>query len=197
MLFQSLNSPDAAATTVLVSDMGMPATVDEVANDLSRGQRVLVFDPLFFGQNVNGSLDEDVPGVAQMLTGLGVRPLGLEAAQLTGVIRWLGQHIDHGTPSPGSRSLNTPGSVSPVQVVTSGPRAETVAMVAAALEPQLFTQLALQQSIASLQDVFDHPAAYSKAPEITCFELYKEFDFAMLSFLTNQNHASSGSSLFV
>ena len=97
------------------------------------------------------------------------------------MIRWLGEHIDHGTPSPGSSSLVAHASVSPVQVVTTGPRAETVATVAAALEPQWFSQLALQQSIASLQDVFDHPAAYSKAPEMTCFELYKDFDFDMLA----------------
>ncbi len=194
VLFQSLNSPEAAATTVLVSDLGMPSTVDEVANDLSRGQRVLVFDPLFFGQNVNGSTDEDVPGAAQVLTGLGQRPLGLEAAQLTGVIRWLGANLDHGTPSPGSSSLATPKSIPAVQVVTTGPRSETVALVAAALEPQLFGQVALQHSVASLKDVFDHPSAYNKAPEITCLDLYKDFDFDMLALIASPARVKFSSS---
>ncbi len=187
VLFQSLNAPEAAATTVLVSDLGMPSTVDEVTNDLSRGQRVLVFDPLFFGQNVPGTLDEDLSGAAQLLTSIGQRPLGLEAAQLTGVVRWLGLNLDHGTPSPqtGERAggANPAKATPPVQVVTTGPRSQTVVMVAAALEPNLFGQLALQQSIASLSDVFEHPSAYSKAPEITCLDLYHDFDFNTLALI--------------
>src|SRR5882757_10032091 len=162
VLFRSVNAPETAATTVLISDLGMASTVDEVGNDVSRGQRVLVLDPLFFGQNIPGTSDEEVPAIAQLLTSLGQRPLGLEAAQVTAVVRWLGEDLDHGSPTPQSVSPNLPEPAPPVRIVTTGPRAETVAMTAAALEPDLFEQLDLQQSISSLSDVFEHPSAYIK-----------------------------------
>ncbi len=164
VLFQSLNGPEAPVTTILVSDLGMPSTVDEVANDLSRGQRVLVFDPLFFGQNIPGTGEDDLPGATQMLSALGQRPLGLEAAQLTGVVRWLGQNLDHGSPTPKAvAEADDAKPVSAVQVVTTGPRSETVALVAAALEPGLFEQLALQKPIATLGDVFEHPVGLQQS----------------------------------
>ncbi|MGC2402856.1 MAG: hypothetical protein WA510_23905 [Acidobacteriaceae bacterium] len=185
VLFRSLNAPETAGTTVLVSDMGMVSTVSEVGNDLSRGQKVLVLDPLFFGENVPGSPDEEVPAYAQMLSSLGQRPVGLEAAQVTAVIRWLGENLDHGSPTPHSGGANPPQATPSVRMVTTGPRSETVALVAAALEPDLFGQVELQQSIPSLSDVFEHPSAYSKAPEVMCFNLYHEFDFNTLALIAS------------
>ncbi len=183
VLFRSLHAPEAGDTTILISDLGMPSTVSEVGNDLSRGQRVLVLDPLFFGENVPGNPEEDVPGFAQMLSSLGERPLGLEAAQVTATIRWLGEGLDHGSATPRSGGANMARSAAPVKMVTTGPRSETIAVVAAALEPELFGQVELQQSIASLSDVFAHPAAYSKAPEVMCFNLYHDFDFNTLALM--------------
>jgi hypothetical protein len=185
VLFRSVNAPEAAATTVLVSDLGMASTVDEVGNDVSRGQRVLVLDPLFFGENIPGTSDREVQAIAQMLTSLGQRPLGLEAAQVTAVVRWLGEDLDHGSPTPRSVSSNLPTPVPPVRIVTTGPRSETVAMVAAALEPDLFEQLDLQQSISSLADVFEHPSAYIKTPEMMCLDLYHDFDFNTLAIIAS------------
>jgi hypothetical protein len=185
VLFRSVNAPETAATTVLISDLGMASTVDEVGNDVSRGQRVLVLDPLFFGQNIPGASDGEVPGIAQMLTSLGQRPLGLEAAQVTAVVRWLGEDLDHGSPTPQSVSPNLPEPAPPVRIVTTGPRAETVAMTAAALEPDLFEQLDLQQSISSLSDVFEHPSAYIKTPEMMCLDLFHDFDFNTLAIIAS------------
>lgn len=185
VLFRSLNAPETGGTTILVADSGMPSTVSEVGNDVSRGQRVLVFDPLFFGENVPGSPEEDVSAFAQMLSSLGQRPLGLEAAQVTAVIRWLGEGLDHGSPTPHTGGASVSKSAPPVGVITTGPRSETVAMAAAALEPGLFGQVELQQSIPSLSDVFEHPLAYSKAPEVMCFDLYLEFDFNTLALLAS------------
>jgi dienelactone hydrolase len=183
VLFRSLHAPETGGTTILISDLGMPSTVSEVGNDLSRGQRVLVLDPLFFGENIPGSPEEDVPGFAQMLSSLGERPLGLEAAQVTAVVRWLGEDLDHGSATPHSGGANLAKSAASVKMVTTGPRSETVAMVAAALEPELFGQVELQQSIPSLSDVFEHPSAYSKAPEVMCFNLYHDFDFNTLALI--------------
>jgi hypothetical protein len=159
----------------------MASTVSEVGNDVSRGQKVLVLDPLFFGQNIPGDDDEEIAPYAQMLGSLGQRPLGIEAAQITAVVRWLAQNLDHGSPTPGSTANPSPKSIPRAGIVTTGPRSQTVAMVAAALEPALFDQLELQQSIASLSIVYEHPEDYLKAPEIMCLDLYRDFDFTTLA----------------
>jgi dienelactone hydrolase len=181
VLFSSVNALETAPITILISDLGMASTVSEVGNDVSRGQKVLVLDPLFFGQNLPGSNDEEISPYAQMLGSLGQRPLGLEAAQVTAVVRWLAQSLDHGSPTPGSTANPSPKSIPPAGIVTTGPRSQTVALVAAALEPALFDQLELQQSIASLSVVYEHPEDYLKAPEIMCLDLYRDFDFTTLA----------------
>jgi hypothetical protein len=127
--------PEPAPTTVLMADAGMASMVEEVGNDIDRGQRVLVLDPLFFGDNVPPDPGTGAPGYAQILNSLGERPLGLEAAQVTAVIHWLSTYMDHGSPTP---ILGAPAShlpTQPVRIVATGPRSETVALVAAALQP--------------------------------------------------------------
>ena len=75
--------------------------------------------------------------------------------------------------------------MSPVRIVTTGPRSETVATVAAALEPTLFSELESRQSIASLMDIFEHPQAYHKAPDLMCLDLYRDFDFNLLAAMAS------------
>ena len=58
-------------------------------------------------------------------------------------------------------------------------------MVAAALEPDLFEELESQQSISSLSDVFEHPSAFTKDPEMTCLDLYRDFDFNTLAIIAS------------
>ena len=79
----------------------------EAGNDVDRGQRVLVLDPLLFGENIPGSVD-DLASYAQMLNTVGERPLGLEAAQVAAIARWLQADSVDGSGTPGSRvSLRT------------------------------------------------------------------------------------------
>ena len=185
VLFRSLNAPESGGTTILIADAGMASTVSEVGNDLSRGQRVLVLDPLFFGENVPGDPDDESMGFAQLLSSLGQRPLGLEAAQVTAVIRWLGEDLDHGSPTPHSWTPNGAKLPASVRLVTSGARSETVGMTAAALEPGLFREVLMQQAIRSLSEVFEHPSGYGKAPEMMCLDLYRDFDFNTLALIAS------------
>jgi hypothetical protein len=181
VLIRSLRTPDNAPTTVLVSDMGMASTADEVGDDIDKGQRVLVFDPLFFGENIPGSAER--PGIsnfAQLLNSIGERPLGLEAAQVTAVVRWMSQGLDHGSATAGLSGKAPSATVEPVRIGTTGPRSETVALVAAALNPELFSELRAIKAIPSLMDVFDHPETYRGAPELMCLDLYRDFDFEVL-----------------
>ncbi len=181
VLLQSSVRPKDGGLTVLIADGGRAQMIDEAGNDVNRGQRVLVLEPLFFGENIPGTAEH--PGLAtygQMMNTLGERPVGLEAAQTAAVVRWLqGDTID-GTSTPGA-SKAEPGSATPVRVVTNGPRSETLAMVTAALEPELFSAVNVRHGLASLGDVFEHPPSYDQAPELMCLDLYKEFDFNVLS----------------
>ncbi len=185
VLFRSTSAPENAPATVLISDLGMPSTVDDVANDISRGQKVLVLDPLFFGENIPGDNSRSSAPLAQMLAGIGQRPLGLEAAQLHAVIRWLAEDLDHGSPTPRPRESRPGKSVPPVQMITTGPRSETVALVAAALDPSLFSAFESRNAIASFSDVFEHPQAYNEAPELLCLDLYHDFDLNTLSAIAS------------
>jgi dienelactone hydrolase len=185
VLFRSVSAPEDAPITVLLSDLGMKSTVDDVVNGISRGQRVLVFDPLFFGENVPGTDSRVAITLTEMLASVGQRSLGLEAAQLHAVIRWLGEDLDHGSPNPrvGEPSAGKP--TQPVHMITTGPRTETVAIVTAALDPDMFTSLESRKSIASFSDVFEHPLAYNAASELLCFELYRDFDLNTLSAIAS------------
>ncbi len=124
VLFRSVTAPESAPTTILIADAGMPSTMVEVANDVDRGQRVLVLDPLFFGQNVPSPGPSTPPFTKQfalLLNSIGVRPLGIEAAQVAGVVRWLSKNQDQGSPSPGSTAAVAPSRVYPVYNVTPAP----------------------------------------------------------------------------
>ena len=180
VLFRSITAPETAPITVILSDKGMPSTIDDVANDVDRGQRVLVLDPLFFGENTPAEPPKNNPDIeayAQLLNSIGQRPLGLEAAQINGVVAWLSKDLDHGSPTPQRGAANAGIAVRPVRIVTTGLRSETVAMVAAALNPELFSKFEARQSIPSLIYAFDHPLTYTDAPELMCLDLYKDFDF--------------------
>jgi dienelactone hydrolase len=188
ILFRSITALATAPITIIFSDLGMASTTDDVGNDVDRGQRVLVLDPLFFGENVPAALPNNNPSVvafAQLLNGLGQRPLGLEAAQINGVVRWLSEDLDYGSPTPGSGGANPNIQIRPVRIVTTGPRSETVALVAAALNPELFSKLEARQAIPSLAYAFDHPLTYTEAPELMCLDLYKDFDFNTLTAIAS------------
>jgi dienelactone hydrolase len=157
ILFRSVTAPETAPTTILIADAGMPSTMVDVADDVDRGQRVLVLNPLFFSEGKLDAGDRSGATVfAQLLTSLGERPLGMEAAQVNAVVRWLGEDLDHGSPTPNNFPV-TAKPAPPVRIVTTGPRAQLIAMVAAALNPELFSALESRDSIPSLSIAYDHP----------------------------------------
>jgi len=182
VLFQSSDTEHYSGTTILLTDRERSTTIDDVANYVDRGQRVLILEPLFFGEDIP---DVSAAQFAALLNTMGERPLGLEAAQLTAIVRWLGKNLTEGSPSSGSAALSATSSATAVNVVTSGPRSETVAMVASALEPELFSALKLRESIRSLIDVFNHPSNYQNAPEITCLDLFRDFDFNLFEVMAS------------
>lgn len=182
VLFRSSDTPDTAPTAILISDEGMKAATDEVANLVSSGKRVLALEPLFFGQNIPGTGDLGVSSYSQMLNGLGERALGLEAAQVHAVTEWLNTGLQHGSPTPGS-VLAAKSAHGQIALFTAGPRSQAVALTSAALEPQLFSSVDARHSIPSLEYVLEHPLKASQVPELMCLDLFRDFDFDALATL--------------
>lgn len=189
VVFDSVVAPEAAPAIVMIADAGMPSTMVDVGNAVSSGQRALVLDPLFFGQNVpNIQLGSDRPGsvaFAQLLTTIGERPLGMESAELVAVIQWLNRNADEGTSTPHKGWADSAQSKSSVGVITIGPRAETVALTAAAIEPALFSRIEAQKSISSFMDVFDHPSDYRAAQDVLCLDFFRDFDINTLTAIAS------------
>jgi hypothetical protein len=65
----------------------------------------------------------------------------------------------------------------------SGIRNQASALVAAALEPDLFSEITVRDGIRSFSYVLEKPVTYAQAPELFCLDLYKEFDIDRLEAL--------------
>jgi hypothetical protein len=102
-----------------------------------------------------------------MIYTTGDRPLGIEAAHLIGIANWLKQR----------------GAAS-VRVEASGMRNQVVTMVAAALDPSMFSEVVVRNGIASLRYLIDKPVPYMEAPDLFCLDLYKVTDLDRLSELS-------------
>jgi hypothetical protein len=94
----------------------------------------------------------------------GDRPLGLQVAQLLGVVNW----------------VKSGGATSTVRFQTSGIRSQVLALVAAAIEPSAFMSVASDKGMRSLSYLLDAPVPLRSAPELFCLDLYKYFDIDRL-----------------
>ncbi|HET6220002.1 MAG TPA: acetylxylan esterase, partial [Acidobacteriaceae bacterium] len=97
----------------------------------------------------------------------GDRTIGIEAAQLIGVARW----------------AEKCSGAAKVRLETGGIRTQAIGLVAAALEPGLFSEISVRNGMHSLSYVFNLPVEFEQAPELFCLDLYKEFDIDSLEAL--------------
>jgi dienelactone hydrolase len=144
------------ATTLLLNDAGRARSGDDVRRLLSEGRLVAALDPWYFGESALGPRDF-LFGL--LVAALGDRPLGLQVGQVTATARWL--KARHG------------GSV---EVVARGPRTSLVALVAAALEPEVISGVQVQDSWRTLREVLDRNVSAQQMPEMFTFGLLAEFD---------------------
>jgi dienelactone hydrolase len=159
-----LQSSDSAPVAIMLDDRGKEAAAEAVSDAVNRGEQVLALDLMFTGS----SWKETGPfEFAQLLDGLGDRPLGMEASQLITVARWAKERA----------------GVSSVRLEAAGIRTQVISLVAAALEPALFSSLKARNGIRSLSYVLDLPVRFEQAPELFCLDLYKDFDIDRLEAL--------------
>jgi len=150
--------------TIVLNDAGKKAAHAEVSHGVNRDEQVLALDLMFMG---DAWKDNEPYSYAQILDGLGDRPLGMEAAQLIEIARWIRGHA----------------GVGKVRVECTGIRTQVAALVAAALEPDLFSEVVIHEGMPSLGFLLEAPVTFDQAPELFCLDLYKEFDVDRLAAL--------------
>lgn len=151
--------------TILLSDKGFKASTEDIVARVNRGQQVLALEPLFFGST---SPDETEPAYWEMLVASrGDRALGLEAAQLIAT----------------AKSFRSAMGASKIRLASDGIRSQVVAVVAAALEPDLFSDIESANVMSSLSYLLDAPVSYRTAADLFCLDLYKYFDIDRLTIL--------------
>jgi dienelactone hydrolase len=161
-----LQSSDHAPVTLVLNDEGKNAAEDIVLPRFSRGEQVLALDLMFTGP----AWKNEYPFLfAEMLDALGERALGMQAAQLIRVAHWAKEK----------------SGAAKVRVEANGIRNQVAALVAAALEPDLFSEVVVHDGIRSLSYVLEKPVTFESAPELFCLDLYKDFDIDALEALAS------------
>jgi dienelactone hydrolase len=149
--------PDAPVSIVL-NDHGYKASEAMVKERVNRGEQVLALDTILNGATMPKQSDGAV--WPMMLVANGDRPLGLEVAQLLATTKWLQKTTGHPT----------------IRLETDGTRSQMVALIAAALEPALFSGLVTHEGLSSLGGLLDGPMVFRTTPDLFCLDLYKYFD---------------------
>jgi dienelactone hydrolase len=164
--------PENAPATLVLNDDGKEASGVVVSDRLNRGEQVLAADLISFtpDQKHSGFLVASFQGrhqphmLATMLAAVGDRPLGIQAAQLISIARWLQKR----------------SGASRVRLESTGIRSQVISLTAAALEPELFSEVIVRDGMSSLRHLLDGPVEFQTAPELFCLDLYKEFDLDRL-----------------
>jgi dienelactone hydrolase len=157
-------APDAPAVMVL-HDKGRKAAGATVSARVNRGEQVLALDLLFNGATI--PQDPDPADWEMLVATTGDRPLGLEVAQLLAAANWLKASTGR----------------SQVRLETDGIRNQVIALTAAALEPQTFSEVTSSDAMQSLRYLIDTPIPFRAAPELFCLDLYKDFDLDRLGVM--------------
>jgi dienelactone hydrolase len=155
------SQPDAPATIVL-NDKGYKASESVVVERVNRGEQVLALDTILNG--ATRPLESDGAVWPMMLATTGNRPLGLEVGQLLATAKWLQK-------STGQKTI---------RLETEGIRSQMVGLMAAALEPDLFSEIASNDVLGSLGELLDGPLVFRTTPDLFCLDLYKYFDIDRL-----------------
>ena len=158
-----------APMTIVLNDGGKKAAaperwnrLNEFGDRLDRGEQVLALDLLFSG---DAAPDQPAQLLCEMLAAAGDRPLGLETAQLAGITKWAQQQF----------------APARIRIETTGLRSQLQALVAAALNPTMFSEVASHQGMKSLGYLLEKPVHYEDAPDLFCLDLYRDFDIDRLA----------------
>ena len=156
-----LSTDKSEKTAIVVADEGYAGAASKIEQLLADGYRVLALDPFYVGQSKIPSRDFLF---ALLVSGVGNRPLGLQASQLAAVARW----------------LCTDRKLGPVTLMAKGDQLSLSALVAAALEEDAIERVELSGALGSLKEVVERNDSVDKKPMLFCFGLLEHFDIQQL-----------------
>ena len=159
---KAIRTSGDAATSIILSDLGKDSAASAASDRINRGEQVLVADLVLTGDAA--PQPEQATRYPQLLATIGDRPLGIRASHLLALARWLKKN--HGS--------------SQVRIESKGQRSQVVALVGAALEPQFFSEIQVEEGMKSLADLLEEPVHYEQAPELFCLGLLPAFDIELL-----------------
>jgi hypothetical protein len=155
---------DPKKLAIVISDKGKASSVMDSMILLSAGHRVLALDPFFFGESKIAERDFLF---AILMSGIGERPLGLQASQLRSVARWAREEQ----------------GVEEIKIIADGPRTSLIALVAAAMSADEIDGVETFGSLGSLKELVEQNKGMNEVPESLCFGLLQHYDIAQLSAL--------------
>ena len=154
---------DFQSTVILIGDAGRGPLHETAAKLLAEQQRVIAIDPFYFGESKIAERDF-LFGL--LVSSVGKRPLGIQAAQLVALAEMLGQD--------GSGKLS---------IHSVGQRSSLIAVTTAALRPDLFDQVETVNGFSSLEEIIEQDITVQQAPELFCFGLLEQFDILDLKLI--------------
>jgi len=160
---KAIASPSGVAATSILNDKGKKEAANVVSDRVNRGDQVLAADLIFTGDAA--PKQDDLEEYPLLLATTGERALGIEAAQLIALARWLKKDL---------------GAAS-IRVDSSGIRNQVAALIAVNLEPGLFSEIFIRDGMRSLRHLLDAPVKFESAPDLFCLDLYKQFDIDRLA----------------
>ncbi len=155
-----LEGPQPRQTVLLTGDAGKAKQSLLVRKLLDDGNRVVLLDTLGMGE-ANGGKRDFLFQV--LISGLGERPLAINAAQINAVARWLIE----------DRKF-------PTRLITEGPRMGVVGLVALATNRNLIQEIEMHNGLGSLHQVIENNWTVEKYPEQFAFGLLQQFDLRQL-----------------
>jgi dienelactone hydrolase len=159
---KGIESPDSAPVTIVLNDRGKKAASAEASDRVNRDEQVLALDLLFIGDAWKNA---EPDSYAQILGATGDRALGQQAAQLVEITRWIKERA----------------AASRVRLEVTGIRNQVAALVAAALEPGLFSEIVIHEGMSSFSYLLEAPVTFQEAPELFCLDLDRQFDLDRLA----------------
>ena len=153
-------------TALLIGDAGRASLAGQAEVLLQTGYRVLAVDPLLWGESKVKAQDPDYL-YPLFVAAVGERPLGIQAAQLSAIVRW-------------SRTRHPDQHL---KIVAYGPRSSMAALVAAAVEPNELAGIEIADALGSLKEIIEEDKTVESLPELFAFGLLAEFDVRQLAAL--------------
>jgi dienelactone hydrolase len=159
-----IEGPETNRTVLWLSDQPWSKHHQQIGDLLEKGCRVICFDAVLFGHaKPPGSLYQN----AQVMSTVGARPLGIQAAQIQAAARF----------------FSTRYQLANLDIKASGIRVALASLCAKALGEPLIGKLDTTGLPSSLKSLLLPTAQFDGVPELYCFGLLEWFDLPELRAL--------------